>query len=200
MFQNIGTGPASWSVIVVRMATGMMYWPRLAYIGYSDARITIHLNQIWGEVAAVRAHRNRLPTEYLADLGFLNDRIICAHCRCMEPSEEKLLGEAKVNVSFNSAIAARRGLSPRVADLEKYGCNIGMGSDNMAEDMVEVMRTGLVKDDVMYVQAGVGVVADSDLEAEYQESVQKARALVRAAEEAVRFASAGQWSAGNTRR
>lgn len=108
-----------------------------------DTRITIHLNQIWGEVAAVRAHRNRLPTEFLADLGFLNDRIICAHCRCMEPSEEKLLGEAKVNVSFNSAIAARRGLSPRVADLESYGCNIGMGSDNMAEDMVEVMRTGL---------------------------------------------------------
>jgi len=59
---------------------------------------------------------------------------------------------------------------------------------------------GLVKDNTMYVQAGVGVVADSDLEAEYQESIQKARALVRAAEEAVRFASAGQWSAGNTRR
>jgi 5-methylthioadenosine/S-adenosylhomocysteine deaminase len=108
-----------------------------------DTRITIHLNQIWGEVAAVRAHRNRLPTEYLADLDFLNDRIICAHCRCMEPSEERILGAAKVNVSFNSAIAARRGLSPRVADLEKYGCNVGMGSDNMAEDMVEVMRTGL---------------------------------------------------------
>jgi len=52
----------------------------------------------------------------------------------------------------------------------------------------------------MYVQAGVGVVADSDLEAEYQESVLKARALVQAAEEAVRFASAGQWSAGNIRR
>ena len=35
-----------------------------------DTWATIHLNQIWGEVAAVRAHRNRLPTEYLADLGF----------------------------------------------------------------------------------------------------------------------------------
>ena len=42
---------------------------------------TIHLNQIWGEVAAVQAHRNRLPTEYLADLGFLNERLVCAHCR-----------------------------------------------------------------------------------------------------------------------
>jgi 5-methylthioadenosine/S-adenosylhomocysteine deaminase len=104
---------------------------------------TIHCNQIWGEVAAVKAHRNRLPTEYLADLGFLHDRLVCAHCRCMEPSEEKLLGEAGVTVAFNAAIAARRGLSPRIADLESYGCTIAMGSDNMAEDMVEVLRTGL---------------------------------------------------------
>jgi 5-methylthioadenosine/S-adenosylhomocysteine deaminase len=105
--------------------------------------ITVHLNQIWGEVAAVQAHRNRLPTEYLADLGFLNDKVICAHCRCMDPREEKLLGEARTIVAFNAAIAARRGLSPRVESLERQGCTITMGSDNMAEDMVEVMRTGL---------------------------------------------------------
>src|SRR5215470_5957966 len=108
-----------------------------------DTFATIHLNQIWGEVVAVKAHRNRLPTEYLADRGFLNDRLICAHCRCMEPHEEKLLGDAGVTVAFNAAIAARRGLSPRVADLEAHGCTITMGSDNMAEDMVEVVRTGL---------------------------------------------------------
>ena len=38
-------------------------------------------------------------------------------------------------------------------------------------------------------QAGGGVVADSDAEAEYQESCNKARALIRAAEEAVKFAA-----------
>ncbi|HYX04239.1 MAG TPA: amidohydrolase family protein, partial [Reyranella sp.] len=58
-------------------------------------------------------------------------------------AEEKILGEAGVTVAFNAAIAARRGLSPRIADLEAHGCTIAMGSDNMAEDMVEVMRTGL---------------------------------------------------------
>jgi 5-methylthioadenosine/S-adenosylhomocysteine deaminase len=108
-----------------------------------DTWATIHLNQIWGEVAAIQAHRNRLPTEYLAELGFLNDRLICAHCRCMDPREENILGQSGATVSFNSAIAARRGLSPRIADLEAHGCTIAMGSDNMAEDMVEVMRTGL---------------------------------------------------------
>jgi len=53
------------------------------------------------------------------------------------------------------------------------------------------LRTALVKDGVMHVQAGAGVVADSDPDAEYEETVQKARALFRAAEEAVRFAAQG---------
>ena len=51
------------------------------------------------------------------------------------------------------------------------------------------LRTALVKDGVMYAQAGAGVVADSDPEAEYEETRAKARALFRAAEEAVRFAA-----------
>jgi 5-methylthioadenosine/S-adenosylhomocysteine deaminase len=108
-----------------------------------DTVRTIHLNQIWGEVAAIEAHRGQLPTEYLASVDFLGPRLIAAHCRCMACREEKLLGQAGVAVAFNSCIAARRGLSPRVADLEGFGCTIGMGSDNMAEDMVEVARTGL---------------------------------------------------------
>jgi anthranilate synthase component 1 len=51
------------------------------------------------------------------------------------------------------------------------------------------LRTALVKDGVMHVQAGAGVVADSDPRAEFEETRQKARALFRAAEEAVRFAA-----------
>ncbi len=108
-----------------------------------DTVATIHLNQIWGEVAAVKSVRGRLPTEYPDEIGCLNDRLIAAHCRYMEPHEEARLGKAGVSVSFNSAIAARRGLSPRIADLEAMGCRIAMGTDNMAEDMVEVVRKGL---------------------------------------------------------
>jgi anthranilate synthase component 1 len=55
-----------------------------------------------------------------------------------------------------------------------------------------VLRTALVKDGVMYVQAGGGVVADSVPQAEYEETVNKAKALMTAAEEAVRFASAAR--------
>lgn len=108
-----------------------------------DTLATIHLNQIWGEVAAIQQVRGERPTEYLARHGFLSDRLVAAHCRCMTPEEEDLLGAAGASVAFNSAIAARRGLSPRAAELAAAGCNIALGSDNMAEDMVEVMRTAL---------------------------------------------------------
>jgi anthranilate synthase component I len=58
-------------------------------------------------------------------------------------------------------------------------------------DTCIALRTALVKDGKMYVQAGGGVVADSHPETEYQESRNKARALIRAAEEAVQFARSG---------
>ncbi len=70
------------------------------------------------------------------------------------------------------------------------GC-IGYFSANGSMDTCIALRTAVVKDGTMYVQAGGGVVADSDPEAEYQETVNKARALFRAAEEAVRFARRG---------
>jgi cytosine/adenosine deaminase-related metal-dependent hydrolase len=108
-----------------------------------DTLSTIHLNQLWGEVAAVKQERGCLPTEYLRAEGFLHNRLIAAHCRCMEPREEEILGASGASVAFNSCIAARRGLSPRVGRLQSCGCNISLGSDNMAEDMVEVTRTAM---------------------------------------------------------
>jgi anthranilate synthase component 1 len=72
-----------------------------------------------------------------------------------------------------------------------YGGCIGYFAANGTMDTCIALRTALVKDGTMYVQAGVGVVTDSDKEAEYAESVQKARALFRAAEDAVRYAARG---------
>jgi anthranilate synthase component 1 len=56
-------------------------------------------------------------------------------------------------------------------------------------DTCILLRTALLKDGAMYVQAGGGIVYDSDSGREFQESVNKAKALFRAAEEAVRFAN-----------
>ncbi len=67
------------------------------------------------------------------------------------------------------------------------GC-IGYFAANGTLDTCIALRTALVKDGQMVVQAGAGIVADSVPESEYQECWNKARALVRAAEEAVKFA------------
>ena len=72
-----------------------------------------------------------------------------------------------------------------------YGGAIGYLSANGDMDTCIALRTALVKDGQMVAQAGGGVVADSDPEMEYQESNNKARALIRAAEEAVRFFAGG---------
>jgi anthranilate synthase component I len=69
------------------------------------------------------------------------------------------------------------------------GC-VGYFSAGEEMDSCIVLRTALVKDGIMYVQAGAGIVADSDPEFEQQECINKAKALFRAAEEARRFASA----------
>jgi anthranilate synthase component 1 len=68
------------------------------------------------------------------------------------------------------------------------GC-VGYFSADGAMDTCIVLRTSIVKDGKMYVQSGAGIVADSVPESEHEECVAKARALFRAAEEAVRFAS-----------
>jgi anthranilate synthase component 1 len=68
------------------------------------------------------------------------------------------------------------------------GC-VGYFSANGEMDSCIALRTSVVKDGTMYVQAGAGVVADSVPEREQAECVSKAAALFRAAEEAVRFAA-----------
>ncbi len=72
-----------------------------------------------------------------------------------------------------------------------YGGCIGYFAANGTMDTCIALRTAVIKDGTMHVQAGGGVVADSEPEAEHQESCNKAKAIVRAAEEAVRFASGG---------
>ncbi|MET0923870.1 MAG: chorismate-binding protein, partial [Xanthobacteraceae bacterium] len=81
-----------------------------------------------------------------------------------------------------------------IDELEKekrglYAGSVGYFSAGGELDSCIVLRTALIKDGTMYVQAGAGIVADSDPASELAECVNKAKALFRAAEEARRFAS-----------
>ncbi len=68
-----------------------------------------------------------------------------------------------------------------------YGGGVGYFSAQGDMDMCIALRTAVVKDGQLYIQAGGGIVHDSDPEAEFQETVNKAQALRRAAADAGLF-------------
>lgn len=80
-----------------------------------------------------------------------------------------------------------------IAELETakrgpYAGGVGYFSPDGSLDSCIVLRTAVVKDGIMHVQAGAGIVADSDPDYEQQECEAKAGALFAAAKEAVRIA------------
>ncbi|MTJ05282.1 MAG: anthranilate synthase component I [Sediminimonas qiaohouensis] len=72
-----------------------------------------------------------------------------------------------------------------------YGGGVGYFSAGGDMDMCIALRTALVKDGLLYIQSGGGVVHDSDPEAEFQETVHKSGAIRRAAADAARFTDGG---------
>ena len=69
-----------------------------------------------------------------------------------------------------------------------YGGGLGYFSANGEMDFCIALRTAVIKDETLYIQAGGGVVLDSDPQAEYEETVNKSGALRRAAMDAGLFA------------
>jgi anthranilate synthase component I len=81
-----------------------------------------------------------------------------------------------------------------IDELEKdkrgpYGGCVGYFSADGEMDTCIVLRTGIVKDGMLHIQAGAGLVYDSIADNEQQECINKAKALVRAADEARRVAA-----------
>jgi len=69
-----------------------------------------------------------------------------------------------------------------------YGGAIGYFGFSGSMDMAITIRTALIKDGQVYVQAGAGIVADSDPQSEHEECLRKARAILTAAAMAEEFA------------
>lgn len=74
-----------------------------------------------------------------------------------------------------------------VARRSFYAGAVGYFSGNGTIDTCIALRTALVKDGKVYIQSGAGVVADSNPESEYEETVNKAKAIVGAAENAIKL-------------
>jgi len=67
-----------------------------------------------------------------------------------------------------------------------YGGAVGYINWQGEADLAIAIRTALIKDHTLHVQAGAGIVADSDPSKEWEETMNKGRAVFRAVAEAVR--------------
>ncbi len=68
-----------------------------------------------------------------------------------------------------------------------YGGAVGYISSGGDMDTAIVLRTGIIKDGKLHVRAGAGIVLDSDPDLEFEETLHKAAAIIRAADHSAAF-------------
>jgi len=100
-----------------------------------DIPLHIHLSETEWEVREVIARYNRRPVEYLESLGFLDERVLAAHCIWVEDNEIELLAKRKVGIShcMESNLKLASGFAP-VATMLMEGIKVTFGTDGAASN------------------------------------------------------------------
>lgn len=100
-----------------------------------DVPLHIHLSETQWEVGEVMARYHKRPVEYLADLGFLDESVLAAHCIWLHDHEIDLLAKHKVGVShcMESNLKLASGFAPVVSMLTA-GIKVSFGTDGAASN------------------------------------------------------------------
>jgi 5-methylthioadenosine/S-adenosylhomocysteine deaminase len=95
----------------------------------------IHLSETQWEVGEVMARYHKRPVEYLADLGFLDNSVLAAHCIWLHDNEIELLAKYGVGVShcMESNMKLASGFAPVVSMLAA-GVKVSFGTDGAASN------------------------------------------------------------------
>jgi 5-methylthioadenosine/S-adenosylhomocysteine deaminase len=114
-----------------------------------DLGYTIHLAQSRLEIESMMRLRGVRPSFFLYAHDFLGPRLFAAHCRYVDAAEIALLGNTRTIITHQAGMAANRAVIPPIPALRAAGCPIAMGTDNNSQDMLEVMRMGLVTERIL---------------------------------------------------
>jgi 5-methylthioadenosine/S-adenosylhomocysteine deaminase len=95
----------------------------------------IHLSETTWEVEKLLGEKGVSPVAYLADLGFLSERTVAAHCVHVSSEDIELLAEFEVGVSHNpvSNLKLASGVSP-VPAMVAQGVKVSLGTDGAASN------------------------------------------------------------------
>jgi 5-methylthioadenosine/S-adenosylhomocysteine deaminase len=103
--------------------------------------IVIHLAQGAYEGKVIKERTGGLsPVQYLDKAGLLGPDLIAAHCIYLDQADIQLMADRNINVAHMPEGNAKYGMIAPIAELRQAGVNVGLGTDNMAADMIEVMR------------------------------------------------------------
>jgi 5-methylthioadenosine/S-adenosylhomocysteine deaminase len=100
-----------------------------------DVPIHIHLSETKAEVEEVHARVGMKPVEYLESLGFLDQRVLAAHCVWVTDGETEILARRNVGVSHcvESNLKLASGIAP-VGTMLNAGVKVTFGTDSAASN------------------------------------------------------------------
>jgi 5-methylthioadenosine/S-adenosylhomocysteine deaminase len=97
--------------------------------------VHIHLSETEWELYETKKKHGLTPVKYLEGLGFLNERVLAAHCVWVSDEEIDILSERKVGVSHcvESNLKLASGIAP-VAKMLRAGIRVSLGTDGAASN------------------------------------------------------------------
>jgi 5-methylthioadenosine/S-adenosylhomocysteine deaminase len=100
-----------------------------------DVKLHMHLSETRWEVEEIIARHGKRPVEYLDSIGFLDDRVIAAHCVHIDDTEIGLLSKRSVSVShcIESNLKLASGIAP-VPQMIRAGITVSFGTDGAASN------------------------------------------------------------------
>ncbi|MGD0884162.1 MAG: amidohydrolase family protein [Thermodesulfovibrionales bacterium] len=100
-----------------------------------DIPIHIHLSETTWEVHEIQKRYGRRPVKHLADMGFLDKRVLAAHCVWLEDDEIEILASSGAGVSHcvESNLKLASGIAP-VGKMLKAGVKMTFGTDGAASN------------------------------------------------------------------
>lgn len=100
-----------------------------------DIPIHIHLSETRWDVNEIKSRYGKSPVEYLDSLGFLDERVLAAHCVWLTEKEIEILAKRKVGVShcIESNLKLASGIAP-VAKMLNAGVKVTFGTDSAASN------------------------------------------------------------------
>ncbi len=111
-----------------------------------DIYLHIHVSETRGEVEKIKEEYGKTPVRHLESIGFLSDKVLCAHMVWLDDEEMEIVKERNVKIAHcpESNLKLASGIAP-IPEYVRRGIKVSLGTDGPASndnlDMLEELST-----------------------------------------------------------